>query len=44
MAVCDNPDCAIEINNGEESTVIGYMYEEHTYCPDCKVLYDNMVK
>lgn len=43
MEQCDNPECGKELNEGEGSNVIGYMYEEFTYCSDCKILYDNMI-
>ena len=43
MKQCDNPDCGKNLEEGEGSTVIGHMYQEFTYCSDCKVLYDEMV-
>jgi hypothetical protein len=42
MEQCDNPECGKELNEGEGSSVVGFMYEEFTYCSDCKILYDNM--
>jgi uncharacterized protein with PIN domain len=42
MEQCDNPECGKNLEDGDKSTVIGYMYEEFTYCSDCKIVYDNM--
>mgnify|MGYP003627413325 CR=1 len=42
MEQCDNLECGKNLEEGDNSTVIGYMYEEFTYCSDCKIVYNNM--
>ena len=39
MAVCENPNCAIEIESGEEVIINGY-----TSCSDCEILYNNLTR